>query len=396
MTQHHHESADLTCTLPMLLHQIVCTCCKQCLSAQLLSPHLLLTHAGEDGTGLQSASSQSRPGVKPESSSNILRRRQSFTYADSRLDPPVLPDSGWTPLGRPPGEAAPQQEPSTRAGPAVSSALPSPAAAATAHKPAKGKALPQAASGQLSARAGLALPSARAAATQAKAKAGSGSGPEAALVRPLAKAAAEPATSTGSVKPAARAAQAQPVAMAASKLQKAAQKAETEAGVARTRSTVTVAEPSVSVQSKLLPERPHASSQSVRKAPVGMKGDALSDESKHSLVEKYKAESAARKQASVQQAGSVSRTGGSVKLQLPSHQAPSVKPAVAASSGKQPLLQGKLKSATELRVAKAADRAATPMRASKAQPIAQGLALAASRAKQPRNGSQNSSESDSN
>ncbi|KAL0024365.1 hypothetical protein WJX79_004764 [Trebouxia sp. C0005] len=196
---------------------------------------------------------KSRPGVKPESSSNILRRRQSFTYADSRLDPPVLPDSGWTPL-----------------------------------------------------------------------------------------------------------------------------------------------EPSVSVQSKLLPERPHASSQSVRKAPVGMKGDALSDESKHSLVEKYKAESAARKQASVQQAGSVSRTGGSVKLQLPSHQAPSVKPAVAASSGKQPLLQGKLKSATELRVTKAADRAATPMRASKAQPTAQGLALAASRAKQPRNGSQNSSESDSN
>lgn len=385
------------------------------MSAQTLSLHLFLTHAGEDGTELQSASSQSRPGVKPDSSSNILRRRQSFTYADSRLDPPVPPDSGWTPLGRPPGEAAPQQEPSTRAGPAVPSASPGPAAAATAahaaasatHKPAKDKAPPQAASGQLSARAGLALPSARAAATQAKAKAGSASAPGAAVVEPLAKStaglplpagsAAQAPTSTGSVKPAARAAQVQPVAVAAPRVQKAAQKPETEASVARTRSNVTAVKPSVSVQSKLLPESgsPHAF-QSVRKAPVGMKGNANQDASKHSLVEKYKAESAARKQASVQQAGSVSRTSGGVKSPLPSHQQPSsVKSVVTSSSGKQPLPQGKLKTATGLRVAKAADRAVTPMRASKAQPTAQGKALGASRAKQPHNGSQNSSESDS-
>ncbi len=351
--------------------------------------------------------------MKPESSSNSLRRRQSFTYADSRLDPPVPPDSGWTPLGRPPGEAAPQLEPSTRAGPAVPSALPGPAAAATAahaaasatHKPAKGKALLQAASGQPSARAGPALPSARAAATQAKAK-----GPAAAAGEPSAKAparlplpagsAAQPPTSTGSVKPVARAAQAQPVAVAAPKVQKAAQQAEPEANVARTRSNVTVAKPGVSVQSKLLPEsgEAHASSHNVRKAPVGMKGNAIQDDSKHSLVEKYKAESAARKQASAQQAGSGFRASGSVKVPLPSHQQPSgtsVKPVVVPSNGKQALPQGKLKTATELRVPKAADRAATPMRASKAQPTAQGKALGASRAKQPHNGSQNSSESDS-
>ncbi len=360
--------------------------------------------------------------MKPESSSNSLRRRQSFTYADSRLDPHVPPDSGWTPLGRPPGEAAPQLEPSTRAGPAVPSALPGPAAAATAahaaasatHKPAKGKALLQAASGQPSARAGPALPSARAgpalpsaraAATQAKAK-----GPAAAAGEPSAKAparlplpagsAAQPPSSTGSVKPVARAAQAQPVAVAAPKVQKAAQQAEPEASVARTRSNVTVAKPGVSVQSKLLPESggAHASSQNVRKAPVGMKGNAIQDDSKHSLVEKYKAESAARKQASAQQAGSGFRASGSVKVPLPSHQQPSgtsVKPVVVPSSGKQALPQGKLKNATELRVPKAADRAATPMLASKAQPTAQGKALGASRAKQPHNGSQNSSESDS-
>ncbi|DBA80580.1 TPA: hypothetical protein ACH3X1_007841 [Trebouxia sp. C0004] len=116
---------------------------------------LQLQKPGEDKTELQSASSQSRPGLKAVSNSNILRRRQSFTYADSRLDPPVLPKSGWTLLGRPPGEAAPQQEPSTRGGPAAPSALPGAAAPATAahaaalatHKPAKGRAPPQAASG---------------------------------------------------------------------------------------------------------------------------------------------------------------------------------------------------------------------------------------------------------
>ena len=279
---------------PCCCSKTVCTCCKQGLAAQPLSSYLLLTHAGEDGPELQPASSQSVPGVKPEASLTSLRRRQSFTYADSRLEPPVPPDSGWAQLGRPPGEAAPQQEPSTRAGPA--------------------------------------------------------------------------------------------------KVQKAAQKAEPEASVARTRSNVTVVKPSVSVQSKLLPEggAPHASSQSVRKAPVGVKGNAIQSDSKHSLVEKYKAESAARKQASDQQAGSASRTGGSVKAPLPSHQAPSsVKPVAAASSGKQASLQGKLKTATKLS-AKAADRAATPMRASKAQPTAQGKAPGASRAKQP-----HSSESDS-
>lgn len=345
--------------------------------------------------------------MKPESSSNSLRRRQSFTYADRRLDPPVPPDSGWTPLGRPPGEAAPQQEPSTRAGPAVPSVLPGPDAAATAapaaasatQKPAKGKTQLQAASGQPSARAGLALPSARAAATQAKAK-----GPAAAAGEPLAKAtaglplpagrAAQAPTNAGSVKPAAKVAQAQPVAVAAPRVQKAAQKAEPEASVARTRSNVTVVTPSVSVPSKLLPESggAHASSQSVRKGPVGMKGNAIQHDSQHSLVEKYKAESAARKQASVQQAGSVSRTSGSMKVPLPSHQPSpsSVKPVVAPSSGKQPLPQGKLKTATELRVSKAADRAATPVRASKAQSTAQGKAPGASGAKQPQ-----SSESDS-
>ena len=400
---------------PCCFSKTVCTCCKQCLSAQPLSPHLFLTHADEDGTELQSASLQSRPGLKPDSSSNILRRRQSFTYADSRLDPPVLPDSGWAPLGRPPGEAAPKQESSTRAGPAVPSAALGAAAAATAahaaalatHKSAKGKALLQAASGQPSARAGLALPSARAAATQAKAKAGSGLAPTAA-VEPLAKAtaglplpassASQPPTSTGSVKPAARAAQNQPVAVAAPRVQKAAQKAEAEVSVARTRSTVTAVKPSVSVQSKLLPESgsPHASPQSVRKAPVGMKGNANQDDSNHSLVEKYKAESAARKQMSLQQAGSISRTSGSVKSPLPSNQQPSSgKSAVALSSGKQPLPHGKLKTATELRVARAADRAATPMRADKADLTAQEKAPSVSQAKQPHNGSQNTSESDS-
>lgn len=284
------------------------------------------------------------------------------------------------------------------------SASPGPAAAVTAahaaalaiHMPAKGTALLQAASGQFLARAGLALPSARAAATQANAKAGSGSGPAAAAVGPLAKAAAEPSTSIGSVKPAARAAQVQPVAVAAPGVQKAAQKAETEASVARTRSNVTIAKPSMSAQSKLLPERPHAPSQSVRKAPAGMKGNAIQDDSKRSLVEKYKAESAARKQASVQQAGSGSRTSGSVKWPLPSHQQPStVDPVIAPSSGKQPLPQGKLKTATELRVSKAADGAATPMRAGKAQPTAQGKPLSAYQTKQPHNGSQNTSDSDS-
>ena len=103
-------------------------------------------------------------------------------------------------------------------------------------------------------------------------------------------------------------------------------------------------------------------------------------------------------QASAQQAGSGSRASGSVKVPLPRHQQPSgtsVKPVVAPSSGKQPLPQGKLKTATELRVAMAADRAATPMRARKAPPTAQGKALGASRAKQPHHGSQNSSDSDS-
>ena len=341
--------------------------------------------------------------MKAESSSNSVRRRQSFTYADSRLDSPVPPDSGWTPFGWPPGEAALQQEPSARARPAVPSALPAataaPATASATQKPAKGKAQLQAASGQPSARAGLALPSARAAATQAKAK-----GLAAAAGEPSAKAparlplpagsAAQPPISTDSVKPAARVAQAQPVAVAAPKVQKAAQKAEPEASVARSKSNVNVVKPSVSVQSKLLPESggPHASPQSVRKAPVGMKGNAIQDDSKHSLVEKYKAETAARKQASVQQAGSGSTASGSVKVPLPSHQQPSgtsVKPVVAPSSGKQPLPQGKLKTATELRVPQAAVRAGTPVRASKAQPTAQGKALAASQAKQP-----HSSESD--
>ncbi|DBA80581.1 TPA: hypothetical protein ACH3X1_007842 [Trebouxia sp. C0004] len=51
-----------------------------------------------------------------------------------------------------------------------------------------------------------------------------------------------------------------------------------------------------------------------------MKGNVNQDDSNHSLAEKYKAESAARQQASVQQAGSVSSTSGSLESPLPSHQ----------------------------------------------------------------------------
>ena len=35
---------------PCCFSKTVCTCCKQCFSSQPLSPHLLLNHAGEDGT----------------------------------------------------------------------------------------------------------------------------------------------------------------------------------------------------------------------------------------------------------------------------------------------------------------------------------------------------------
>jgi len=59
------------------------------------------------------------------------------------------------------------------------------------------------------------------------------------------------------------------------------------------------------------------------------------------------------------------------------------------------LPHGKLKTATELRVARVADRAATPMRANRADLTAQEKAPSASQAKQPHNGSQKSSESDS-
>lgn len=80
--------------------------------------------AGDASLQVQSAASQPSIDQTPKSDSLTLRRRQSFNYGDNRMGPLLPSEAGWAPLGRPPGaplaeQALPVKGPSTPASPAA-------------------------------------------------------------------------------------------------------------------------------------------------------------------------------------------------------------------------------------------------------------------------------------
>lgn len=89
----------------------------------------------DDNKPSQPAAVQSKTELEPQTDTQTLRRRQSFTHADNSLDLPTQQVFGWAPLGQPPGGAALQQTPPAAlplvaAAAATEGAAPSAAAAA--------------------------------------------------------------------------------------------------------------------------------------------------------------------------------------------------------------------------------------------------------------------------
>lgn len=84
--------------------------------------------AGNASPGFQSAAPQPSTDQKPKSDSLTLRRRQSFNYGDNRMGPLVPSEAGSAPSGRPP-EAPTTQKALPATKPASAAALPAPKAA---------------------------------------------------------------------------------------------------------------------------------------------------------------------------------------------------------------------------------------------------------------------------
>ena len=367
---------------------------------------------------VQSPAAQPRLEPMPDLDPTPLRRRQSFTYADHRLGPPVTPDGSWGSPGRTPGKAVAKQ-PSSAVSVAAVAGTPAPSAASATAKPAKVKTLPRATPAQSSVRAGLGKPSA------------------AVLPRPSAKAAVAPSASGGSPtqlvagaeprQPSTKAGLVKPStfmkpspAVSAAPTQTAAKKAGAGAVSAQTKKTadalVPEAKGSMHPHMRASKGMPEGSPQGTPKAAQAAQGTAKHSGSMASLVQTYKAESAARKQAhtaetldrtssvaaSLQHARSLSKPAGQAQSPPSAHrQSSASKPASAAnaaylqSSGRQPALQSKLGAAAKHATAKAANTAAQSAQAGKLRLSAVATALGASHVKQQHKGPRLSIDSDS-
>ena len=354
----------------------------------------------------------------PDLDPTTLRRRQSFTYADHRVGPPVTPDGSWGAPGRPPGKAVAKQ-PLSAVSVAAVAGTPAPSAASATAQPAKVKTLPRAAQTQSSARAGLGKPSAAVlpppsarAAVAPSALGGSpaqlvaGAGPR------------QPSTKAGLVKPSTSVKPSPTVSAAPT--QTAAKKAGAGAVWAQTKKSADAVVPEArgSMHPHLRASKgmPEGSPQGTPKAAQAAQGTAKHSGSMASLVQTYKAESAARKQAhtadtlertssvaaSLQHARSLSKPAGQAQSPASAHrQSSASKPASAAnaahlqSSGRQPALQSKLGAASKHATGKAANSGAQSVQAGQRRPSAVVAVLGASHVKQQHKGPRLSSDSDS-
>ena len=236
---------------------------------------------------------------------HTLRRRRSLSYAGSRPGPSVLSDVGWTPLGQPPAVAS--MHPSSAA--ASSAASATTLSAAPAAKVARVKPSPRAAVGQPSTH-------------QLSAK----------VVRRVPQAAQKSGPETG---PAQK--------------QSAAQQARGSAGPA-SKSGARTQTLSPNSKSKPVPSPPKQPQ--MHQAAVEEPHKALRQRQGHSmaqLVDKYKTESAARKQihieetlervnslgTTLQHGGSHTTPGGTMAPNPVHKQAAAAVPAGAASDRKQ-------------------------------------------------------------
>ncbi len=301
--------------------KMYCTCAQSAVSWPVLAAKTLSSEPSElcaDDTlpPLQPAALQSNSDHKPEPDTLALRRRQSFNFGDNRLGPTAPSDAkSRAPFGRPPGDPSTQLSTSSSAAPASAAVTAVPA------RPLH--------------RTAMARSSAQALAEQA---------------------------SPG----------------AASKLPQPAQKPELKRAVVQKKGISIGPLPKTNAQGQTtLPATSHGE-QSLRKPKVG--GDSAQvqrqDSSLAQLVEKYKTDSAARKQANnevtLERINSMAaglQHAASGRITSTSRASPSVHkqvidaaPAVASSSRRHSPMQAQVASAPKPQLGKAA-HSARPLQA---------------------------------